>query len=106
MAQQVQRLRNEVAFVVSETRDLRMYGMAESGSDIGTGTGPGMGALRKTEEGPFGMFGSGAGHDHGDGEDRNSEGRGRTDVAIKENMALGRVVLGGSIWDTWKTHPT
>ncbi|WVF67645.1 hypothetical protein IAT40_002404 [Kwoniella sp. CBS 6097] len=30
MGQQIQRLRNEVAFVVDETRDLRMYGLAQT----------------------------------------------------------------------------
>lgn len=80
MGQQVQRLRNEVAFVADEARDLRMYG-------LGTPSPPPVDAIIKA-----------------DGADESNMA-----VAVaddKMSKALGRVVFGNSAWETWVRHPT
>ncbi|WVQ95220.1 hypothetical protein IAU59_002315 [Kwoniella sp. CBS 9459] len=136
MGQQIQRLRNEVAFVVDETRDLRMYGL------IQTPTEPPTAAANDKAESCIGVDSSSVtaqpdvGHPsstplstHGEPQiehdsallsaapSRKSTGAGREDPKRpdevvpreekKANFPLGRVVWGVERgWERWISHPT
>lgn len=113
LAQQVQRLRNEVAYVAEEARDLRLYGMAcsaaagltstitttETATTIATvsfGTITTNGFMSKDQPAGVGA------------ESRKGQG---DVVAIPREVrdvrtSLGRVVFGPSAWNKWAAHPT
>ncbi|KAL7424066.1 hypothetical protein Q5752_001651 [Cryptotrichosporon argae] len=99
-AQQVQRLRNDVAYVVDDSRDLRLYVMEHAAwaeqrwaeasnahvqhTPVHTGAasdGPGLGAQR----------------DHA---------RAQPGVVLQQPHGLSRVVFGSHGWDQWAYHPT
>ncbi|KAK4685147.1 hypothetical protein P7C73_g5016, partial [Tremellales sp. Uapishka_1] len=91
MGQQVQRLRNEVAFVVDETRDLRMYGFGqprnvETDKVEDTEVNDAVAAVPVVTE-----------------VSRNQE------VALStggRDHGVARVVFGRTGWDRWFQHPT
>lgn len=84
MGQQVQRLRNEVAFVADEARDLRLYGLGNATTPSDTTESP---IIRHDEDGMTTITSL-------------------AETEQKMSLALGRVVFGSSAWDMWMRHPT
>jgi len=85
MGQQVQRLRNEVAFVADEARDLRLYSMGM--------TSPAPDDHPTSPEKPI------ISQDDG-------SSTAMVEIGDKMSTALGRVVFGASSWETWIQHRT
>ena len=89
MGQQVQRLRNELAFVMEDTRDLRLYGLPSNSAPL------------PDSETPLA---------HSSGVMVDSDPIMQNDmVAVdsdKMSLAVGRVVFGDSTWRVWANHPT
>jgi len=85
MGQQVQRLRNEVAFVADEARDLRLYSMGM--------TSPAPDDHPTSPEKPI------ISQDDG-------SSTAMVEIGDKMSTAVGRVVFGASSWETWIQHRT
>ena len=88
VGQQVQRLRNELAFVVEDTRDLRLYGLPSNSAPL------------PDSEIPLA---------HSSGVMVDSDPITQNDmVAVdsdKVSLAVGRVVFGDATWRAWANHP-
>ena len=107
LAQQVQRLRTEVAYVAEEARDLRLYGLTSSVGSVSTYTTTETATTTATftygalpTDVPFAVPYPAKG-------DRAR----RDELTIPREVrdvrtSLGRVVFGQSAWDKWATHPT
>lgn len=114
MGQQVQRLRNEVAFVAEEARDLRLYALAQQ-ADSGRSPSP-SGDVDSTIASSGITRRSGAiSQEQEDGQDARvtiaPDGSSFTEQKRGHgSMELGRVVFGRTTWDwdweKWARHPT
>jgi hypothetical protein len=114
MGQQVQRLRNEVAFVAEEARDLRLYALAQQ-ADSGRSPSP-SGDVDSTIASSGITRRSGAiSQEQEDGQDARvtiaPDGSSFTEQKRgHSSMELGRVVFGRTTWDwdweKWARHPT
>ena len=122
LAQQVQRLRTEVAYVAEEARDLRLYGLASSAVTSATSiststyittetttTTATVGFSATPTDIPIGKDDPTTKRDLGDG----SVQRNKVDMGVPRRgqggdvrTSLGRVVFGRSAWDKWAGHPT
>lgn len=108
LAQQVQRLRSEVAFVADEARDLRLYGFERATppppppsqlSDYATD--------HNWDETPVPAWSESSAKDAGSGQEphRDLLPEETEVVEIAPNYGIGRVVFGRAGWQ-WLEHPT
>lgn len=107
LAQQVQRLRTEVAYVAEEARDLRLYGLTSSVGSVSTYTTTETATTTATFT--YGALPTGV--PFAVPYPANGDRAPRDELTISREVrdvrtSLGRVVFGRSAWDRWATHPT
>lgn len=103
LAIQVQRLRNEVAFVAEEARDLRLYGLTTPTTTASSNIASSSADIVRTPTIDFdatSIWLSDASLPTGKDVTR-LQRDGGSDV----KTSLGRVVFGRSAWDKWASHP-
>ncbi|KAK8854518.1 hypothetical protein IAR55_003257 [Kwoniella newhampshirensis] len=119
MFQQIQRLRNEVAFVVDETRDLRLYGFGDDHSHVKAFDVPHADRssgqrqdenVRTKQDSAIGDVGPSIAKDllklaSGATGTRSADGS-LVESHQPKDHALGRVVFGQGGWQKWTIHPT